>query len=115
MDLTYIVVFAVLLIAAVVTGLATFAWSKWVRPWIETHSLQEEACIVVDAVEALLGRFCGPEKWKLALQKMQERGWNIDADKVVDALKAAWTNLNLAQIASGVKALPEDNNAEMIE
>ena len=115
MDLTYVVVFAILLVSAVVIGLATYVWRKWVQPWIETHNLQEEACIVVDAVEALLGRFCGPEKWKLALEKMQERGWNIDADKVIDALKAAWHTLDLMQIQAGVKEPTEDDNAEVIE
>lgn len=103
MDMTYIVVFVILLFGAVLTALASYAWKTWVQPWIEAHQLQEEAEIVVNAVEALLGRYQGQEKWELALKKMQERGWNIDVQEVLDALKAAWQMLDLKQIGAGVK------------
>lgn len=103
MDMTYIVVFVILLFGAILTALASYAWTKWVQPWIEAHQLQEEAEIVVNAVEALLGRYQGQAKWELALKKMQERGWCIDVPVVIDALKAAWQMLDLKQIGAGVK------------
>lgn len=106
MDMTYVLIFAILLIGAVLTALATCAWRKWVQPWIEEHQLEEEASIVVSAVEAILGRYQGQAKWEMALQKMQERGWNINVQEVLDALKAAWQLLDLKQIEAGVK-VPE--------
>lgn len=103
MDMTYIIAFAILLVGALLAALASYAWKTWVQPWIEAHQLQEEAEIVVNAVEALLGRYQGQAKWEMALDKMVERGWNIDVPVVIDALKAAWQMLDLKQIGAGVK------------
>lgn len=103
MEMTYIIAFAILLVGALLAALASYAWNTWVQPWIEAHQLQEEAEIVVNAVEALLGRYQGQAKWEMALDKMVERGWNIDVPVVIDALKAAWQMLDLKQISAGVK------------
>ena len=81
-------------------------WVKYVRPWLEQRDLSDAAKIVVNAVEALLGRYCGEDKWRMALRKMQERGFNVDEDQVVDALHAAWYQLNQAMILSGEKEKP---------
>ncbi len=75
----------------------------YVNPWLEQHQLRETAFIVVNAVEAILGRHLGEDKWKLALEKMQEAGWNIDDTSVLDALKAAWKELDLAMRTAGEK------------
>lgn len=37
------------------------------------------------------------------MQKMAERGFNIDSDAVMDALRAAWKELDLQQIMAGEK------------
>lgn len=103
MEMTYIIAFAILLVGSLLAALASYAWKTWVQPWIEAHQLQEEAEIVVNAVEALLGRYQGQAKWEMALDKMVERGWNIDVPVVIDALKAAWQMLDLKQIGAGVK------------
>ena len=103
MDMSYILAAAILLVGTVVTALATWAWKAWVQPWIEDHHLEAEATIVVNAVETILGRYTGEEKWKLALEKMREFGWNIDADRVIYSLKAAWQALDLKQIQAGIK------------
>ena len=34
---------------------------------------------------------------------MQERGFNIDSDIVMDALRSAWKQLDIAQMESGEK------------
>ena len=49
------------------------------------------------AVEALLGRYTGDDKWQLALEKMEALGWNVDAQQVIDALKAAWQKIKLGR------------------
>lgn len=101
------------LVVAVIGAAAVFlgaclrqVWVKYVRPWLEQRDLSDAARIVVDAVEALLGRYCGEDKWRMALRKMQERGFNVDEDQVVDALHAAWYQLNQAMILSGEKEKP---------
>lgn len=101
------------LVVAVIGTAATFlgarlrqVWVQQVRPWLEQRNLGDAAKIVVDAVEALLGRYCGEDKWRMALEKMQARGFNVDEDQVVDALHAAWYQLNQAMILSGEKEKP---------
>ena len=37
------------------------------------------------------------------MQKMAERGFNIDSDAVMDALRAAWKELDIQQIMEGEK------------
>ena len=37
------------------------------------------------------------------MQKMAARGFNIDSDAVMDALRAAWKELDIQQIMAGEK------------
>ena len=105
-DWTALVVAVIGTAAAFLGACLRQVWVKHVRPWLEQRDLSDAAKIVVDAVEALLGRYCGEDKWRMALRKMQERGFNVDEDQVVDALHAAWYQLNQAMILSGEKEKP---------
>lgn len=105
-DWTALVVAVIGTAAAFLGACLRQVWVKYVRPWLEQRSLSDAAKIVVDAVEALLGRYCGEDKWRMALRKMQERGFNVDEEQVVDALHAAWYQLNQAMILSGEKEKP---------
>ena len=102
-DWTALVVAVIGVIGTAVSALLGRVWVKYVRPWLEQRDLTDAAKIVVEAVEALLGRYCGEEKWKLALQKMADRGFYTDSQLVIDALKAAWKQLDMAMIAAGEK------------
>lgn len=102
-DWTALVVAVIGVIGTALSALIGRVWVKYVRPWLEQRDLTDAAKIVVEAVEALLGRYCGEDKWKLALEKMQERGFNIDSDIVMDALRSAWKQLDIAQMESGEK------------
>ena len=102
-DWTALVVAVIGTAAAFLGACLRQVWVKYVRPWLEQRNLSDAARIVVDAVEALLGRYCGEDKWRMALRKMQERGFNVDEDQVVDALHAAWYQLNQAMILSKEK------------
>ena len=102
-DWTALVVAVIGTAAAFLGACLRQVWVQQVRPWLEQRSLSDAAKIVVDAVEALLGRYCGEDKWRMALRKMQERGFNVDEDQVVDALHAAWYQLNQAMILSKEK------------
>lgn len=102
-DWTALVVAVIGVIGTAASSLLGRAWVKYVRPWLEQRDLTDAAQIVVEAVEALLGRYCGKEKWELALQKMADRGFYTDSQQVIDALKAAWKQLDMAMIAAGEK------------
>ena len=102
-DWTALVVAVIGVIGTAASALLGHVWVKYIRPWLEQRDLTDAAKIVVEAVEALLGRYCGEDKWKLALEKMQERGFNIDSDIVMDALRSAWKQLDIDQMASGEK------------
>lgn len=102
-DWTPLVVAVIGVIGTALSAVIARVWVRWVRPWLEKRNLTDAAKIVVEAVEAILGRYCGAEKWKLALEKMEARGFNIDSDVVLDALRAAWQQLNRDMIESGEK------------
>lgn len=105
-DWTALVVAVIGTAAAFLGACLRQVWVKHVRPWLEQRDLSDAAKIVVNAVEALLGRYCGEDKWRMALEKMQARGFNVDEEQVVDALHAAWYQLNQAMILSGEKEKP---------
>ena len=105
-DWTALVVAVIGTAAAFLGACLRQVWVQQVRPWLEQRNLGDAAKIVVNAVEALLGRYCGEDKWRMALRKMQERGFNVDEEQVVDALHAAWYQLNQAMILSGEKEKP---------
>lgn len=102
-DWTALVVAVIGVIGTALSALLGRVWVKYVKPWLEQQDLTDAAKIVVEAVEALLGRYCGEEKWELALQKMADRGFYTDSQQVIDALKAAWKQLDMAMIAAGEK------------
>ena len=102
-DWTALVVAVIGVIGTAASALLGRVWVKYVRPWLEQRDLIDAAKIVVEAVEALLGRYCGEDKWKLALQKMAERGFYTDSQQVIDALMSAWKQLDMAMIAAGEK------------
>ena len=102
-DWTALVVAVIGVIGTAASALLGRVWVKYVKPWLSQRDLTDAAKIVVEAVEALLGRYCGEDKWKLALEKMADRGFYTDSQQVIDALKAAWKQLDMAMIAAGEK------------
>ena len=102
-DWTALVVAVIGVIGTALSALIGRVWVNYVRPWLSQRELTDAAKIVVEAVEALLGRYCGEDKWKLALQKMADRGFYTESQEVIDALKAAWKQLDMAMIAAGEK------------
>lgn len=104
LDLTGVIESAVALVAAVVLCLATFVWRKYIQPWLVQNELMEVAEIVVNAVEAIVGRYNGEQKWAMALEKMEkEYGFDVNNAAVLDALRAAWKQLDLSMLTAGEK------------
>ena len=100
--------------ASLLLGCDTLAWKRYIRPWLITKgvtNVDEIADMAVRTAEALIGAGHGEEKWKMALEKLSQMGLDVNADVVLDAVKAAWYKLNLQQILVGIKE-PEKNEAE---
>lgn len=72
------------------------------RALAKQRNLLAAAQVAVEYVEGVVGRFNGEEKLQLALTIMESRGW-VKSDEVLQALKAKWVELDLQQIAAGVK------------
>lgn len=92
-------------VIAVIAFLVKRLFDRSIKPFIESKGLSDAAAIAVAAAEAVYGRSNGEEKLKYALQTLSEDGWNIDSEAVVNAVRAAWQNLDLTQIAAGVKSV----------
>ena len=105
MDWTEMLVAAIGLVA---TALGSCFVRRYLIPWLQEKNLMDVATMVVDAVEALYGRFNGAAKWEEALEKMAEYGFSVNNSLVLDALMAAWQQLDLRQLAAGAKMPPEE-------
>lgn len=109
LDVTGIVVALISLVTAAVSALLVWVWKKYMKPWLVRNNLMDVAEIVVNAVEAIKGRYNGAEKWALALEKMaKEYGYNIEDETVLNALRVAWKQLDLKQLLAGEKEKPPE-------
>ena len=107
-DWTQVVVSIIGALAAAMSALLARVWMRYVRPWLEKRDMIDAAKIAVEAAEAMLGRYLGEDKWAYALNRMKDMGFNIESEVVLDALKAAWKQLDLKQLASGEKTKPPE-------
>lgn len=99
MNVTYILV-------AVITVLGVQAEElcrRYLVPWLKQNNQIEAAKYAVLAAEAAYGSGHGKEKLKAALDTLKTKGFNIDSAEVVDTIEAAWKQLDIEQIAAGIK------------
>lgn len=114
-DVTGVVILALLLLVMIGATVCAHLWRKYVRPWLEKKNMlwiAEYADEAVMFAEALIGRGFGTDKWECALDKMKDFGFYVNDEAVKDALKAAWKRLDLKQIAAGEKLLEEIQTEE---
>ena len=81
-------------------------WTKYIKPWLIERKLYDAAVQVVYAVEAELGRGNGESKLIFALNRMHERGYII-SDSTKESIRAAWLELDMSMVSSGVKELDD--------
>lgn len=81
--------------------------SKQLVPWLKDKRLYDAAIVAVNAAEALYGRYHGKDKLNAALESLKARGYDIDSKQVLDALQAAWKELDRAMYADGEKKIEE--------
>lgn len=96
---TEIIIFALGLVMSICMSLLT----KQVIPWLKAKNLFDAASVAVDAAEALYGRYDGEKKLKAALDSLAERGYDIESTAVINAVQAAWKNLDSVMHMSGEK------------
>ena len=107
---TQVVIWVLCGILSALGALATWATKSYVLPWLKDvavpwlkqRNLLAAAQVAVEYAEGVVGRFNGEEKLQLALTILESRGW-VKSDEVLQAVKAKWVELNLQQIAAGVK------------
>lgn len=95
--------------AMIVFALLSWLFTKYVKPWLVQNNLVTAAKVAVEAAEAMYGRYNGEEKLKAALDQLTAKGYDITSDDVLNAVRAAWLEMNTAQITSGEKETPEHN------
>lgn len=95
--------------AMIVFALLSWLFTKYVKPWLIQNNLVTAAKVAVEAAEAMYGRYNGEEKLKSALDQLVAKGYDITSDDVLNAVRAAWLEMNTAQITSGEKETPEHN------
>ena len=110
-DITDILVYLILLAAALLGVGGGWLWKNKIRPWLEQHKLEklmdmlpQLAKIAAMAAEVAWGRGNGAEKWQMALNKLAEYGFA--------ALTAAWKQLDLMQLMAGEKEKPPEETQE---
>ena len=101
LDWTTIIVLAIGLIFTILTGLTV----KQIIPWLKERKLYDAAMVAVNAAEALYGRYHGEEKLAAALDQLKEHGYDINSKVVIDALNAAWKEMDRAMIDAGEKEI----------
>lgn len=118
-DITDILVYLILLAAALLGVGGGWLWKNKIRPWLEQHKLEklmdmlpQLAKIAAMAAEVAWGRGNGAEKWQMALSKLAEYGFAVDDQRVYDALTAAWKQLDLMQLMAGEKEKPPEETQE---
>ena len=99
MNYTEIIIGVISLAVVILGSLIT----KQLVPWLKNKNLYEAAIIAVNAAEAAFGRYHGEEKFLAALESLKEKGFDIDSNKVKDAVNAAWKELDMAMRADGEK------------
>ena len=99
----------ILAACAIVLGLV---FRRYICPVLDSIGLKIDADTAVRAVEVLIGRGNGETKWKLALNRLQKRGWNVDTESVRSAVRAAWSMLDTEMILTGEKEVPGKEDPE---
>ena len=101
LDWTTILVLLIGLVFTILTGLVT----KQLIPWLKEKKLYDAAMVAVNAAEALYGRYHGEEKLEAALGSLAALGYDVDSRVVIDALTAAWNEMDRAMIDAGEKEI----------
>ena len=104
-----------MILTTVITVIGVFgAWfaAKYVRPFIKERNLEAAAEMAVKSVEVLWKGLDGRHKLEKAIDQMKEKGYDVSGEEVVNAIEQAWYNMNLDQIAVGIKDLEPKVEAE---
>lgn len=108
--LTEVIAWVVRIVSAAILALIGYFGKKYIVPWLEQHRLFSLARELVRAAEAKFGRHEGVAKLEQVLLWMDERGLKTDRDTIIQAVLAAWQELDLQMIDLGIKEHP--NQAE---
>lgn len=106
--MTDIVRWLVGILTSALLALASYYGNKYVAPWLKENRLTALAQELVRAAEARFGRQQGEKKLQQVFAWLRDRGVDIKDEQVIQAVMAAWQDLDLEMIAIGVKEPPEE-------
>ena len=95
-------------VIGILGSLLAYAWQRHIKPWLDSKRLTDAAQIAVSAVESLFASYKGEQKFEEVLKKLAEKGFNVKPQAVQDAIEAAWYQMNISQVAAGLKDKPPD-------
>lgn len=98
---------------SVLFALMYIAFNKYLKPWLIQNNLVTAAQVAVQAAEAMYGRYNGEQKLRQALSQLKKNGFDIEADDVLSAVQAAWSKLNIDQIAAGIKEADKEKETNV--
>ena len=93
------------MLGTVLSGLAALIWGRHIKPWLEERRLTEAAAVIVNAIEALYRELDGEEKLAIAFERLFDIGVckNLDAERVREAVEAAYMQMHIARVAAGME------------
>ena len=98
-NMTEVIIYIIGIIATTLSILI----AKQVVPWLKDKRLYDAAIIAVHAAEALYGRYNGEQKFAAALESLKQKNYDIQSEKVIEAIRAAWKQLDQAMYLDGEK------------
>lgn len=101
--LTDITTWLVGVIASAFLALLGYYGRKYAKPWLQETRLTALAQELVRAAEARFGRQQGEKKLHAVFDWLRDRGIDINRDEVIQAVMAAWQDLDLHMIEIGIK------------
>lgn len=110
--MTDIVRWLVGILTSALLALASYYGNKYVAPWLKENRLTALAQELVRAAEARFGRQQGEKKLQQVFAWLRDRGVDIKDEQVIQAVMAAWQDLDLEMIAIGVKEPPDEVPAQ---
>lgn len=100
------------ILTSALLALASYYGNKYVAPWLKENRLTALAQELVRAAEARFGRQQGEKKLQQVFAWLRDRGVDIKDEQVIQAVMAAWQDLDLEMIAIGVKEPPDEVPAQ---
>lgn len=105
---TDIMTWGVRILSGILLALFSYIGKKYMAPWVKENRLTGLVYELVRAAEARFGRNQGETKLRQVFDWLRAKGINADDDAVIQAVMAAWQDLDFEMISLGLKEPPNE-------